>query len=102
VTFWGFEGLQDGLDALEEAGGDSALISSVNDKDVYEIRMTANLSLTRKLGKTSTLIFYLQNIPVIGDNKRYGYNSGQNRSYPSKSGWIEEPMVFGLSYLLKF
>jgi outer membrane receptor protein involved in Fe transport len=102
VTFWGFEGLMDGLDALEEAGGDAAAIAEVRSKDAYKIRMTANISLARKLGKASTLILYLQNIPVIGDNKRYGYSSGYKNTYPDKSNWIEEPMVFGLSYLLKF
>ena len=102
VTFWGFEGEKDGLDALEAAGGDSASIADVRKKDVHEIRMTANLSLACKLAKTSTLILYLQNIPVIGDNKRYGYNSGYVDSYPNKVIWIEEPMIFGISYRLRF
>lgn len=102
VTFWGFEGLMDGLDALENAGGEAAPIAAVRDKDVYEMRMTANLSLAYKLAKTSTLIFYLQNIPVIGDNKRYGYSSGYKNSYPDKSSWIEEPTALGISYRVKF
>jgi len=101
-TLWGFEGSKDGLDALEEAGGDAASIDDIHDRDAYDIEVTANLSLTWRVDKLSTLTAFVHSIPIIGDNKRYSYSSGFKRAYPDKVSWIEEPTVVGLSYLLKF
>ncbi|OGP66206.1 MAG: hypothetical protein A2169_00935 [Deltaproteobacteria bacterium RBG_13_47_9] len=101
-AFWGFQGRKDGLDALEEAGGDAAKIDNIRDKDAYDIEVTANLSLTYCVNKLSTLTVFVHSIPVIGDNKRYSYSSGFKNSYPDKVSWIEEPTVVGVSYLLKF
>ena len=101
-ALWGFQGREDGLDALQEAGGDAASIADVYDKDVYDIEVAANLSLTYRLNKLSTLTVFVHNIPVIGDNKRYSYSSGFKKTTPDKVSWIEEPTVVGISYLLKF
>jgi hypothetical protein len=101
-TLWGFQGRKDGLDALEEAGGEAAMIDDIRSKDAYDIEVTANVSLTYRVNKLSSLTVYVQNIPVIGDNKRYSYSSGFKKTYPDKVSWIEEPTVVGISYLLKF
>jgi len=99
---WGFDGRKDGLEALEEAGGNTADIDEIRDHDAYETEVTADLSLRYRICKWSDVILYLQNIPVLGDNKRYSYSSGFKRSYPDKVSWIEEPMAFGIRYLMKF
>jgi outer membrane receptor protein involved in Fe transport len=101
-TLWGFEGCRDGLEALEEAGGTPARIRDVKDHDAYDLEITANLSLTYHIHKSADLTFYVQNIPVIGDNKRYSYSSGYKKPYPDKSSWIEEPTAVGVRYSIRF
>lgn len=101
-VLWGFEGCKDGLKALEEAGGTPARIDDVWDHDAYDLEMTANLSLTYHFNKSSDLTLYVQNIPVIGDNKRYSYSSGYKKAYPDKSSWIEEPIAVGFQYRFRF
>lgn len=100
--FWGFTGNQDGLDALSEAIGGSAAINSIRDHDAYETEIKANVSLTYHINPSSDLTFFVQNIPLLGDNKRYSYSSGYKKSYPDKSSWVEEPTVFGLQYHVRF
>ena len=102
VTFWGFEGRKDGLDALTNGGSTSVVIDDVNDHNVYDLEMKANISLTFHLNKNADLSLFGQNIPVAGDNKRYSYSSGFKKSYPDKVSWIEEPAVFGLRFKATF
>ena len=102
VTFWGFEGCKDGLDALAKAGGYQQAIDDINNKNAYDLELKTNLSLTFRLNENADIILFGQNIPVIGDNKRYGYSSGFKRAYPDKANWIEEPSVFGVKFKAKF
>jgi outer membrane receptor protein involved in Fe transport len=99
---WGFEGSEDGLNALSDAGGNSAAIDNIRDKDAYGIEISANLSLTYNINKDARFRFFVQNIPIVGDNKRYSYSSGYKLPYPDKTSWIEEPMVVGFSYRVRF
>lgn len=99
---WGFEGREDGLDALAAAGGNAADIADVKSKDAYKTEISANFSLTWNLDETSKLTGFVHNIPVLGDNKRYSYSSGFKKTYPDKVSWIEEPTVVGISYLKRF
>jgi outer membrane receptor protein involved in Fe transport len=101
-ALWDFQGREDGLEALKQAGGDPASIAHVCEKDVYDLEIAANISLTYRLSKLSTLTVFVHNIPVTGDNKRYSYSSGFKKITPDKVSWIEEPTVVGISYLLKF
>jgi outer membrane receptor protein involved in Fe transport len=101
-VLWGFEGSMDGLDALERAGGDLPSILNIRNHNVYDTEITANLSLTYRIDKLSTLVIFVQNISVLGDNKRYSYSSGFKKSYPDKVSWVEEPTVFGISYHKRF
>jgi hypothetical protein len=102
-TFWGFEGLQDGLEAYERASGaNAANLAAVRDKDAFGVQSRANLSLTFHLTKDADFSIFLQNIAVFGDNKRYSYSSGQKNSYLDKASWVEEPMVVGVKYKLRF
>ena len=100
--FWGFEGSEDGLDALSQAGGNAAQISEVRHHDAYEAQMSANFLIGYKLTKFATLSLFVHNIPIFGDNKRYAYSSGFKNTYPDKASWVEEPTVVGLSYQLRF
>lgn len=101
-ALWGFQGRQDGLEALERAGGRAADIAEIRARDAYDVELTGNLSLAYHLSKTATLTVFVHNIPVFGDNKRYAYSSGFKKSYPDKVSWIEEPIVVGISYLGRF
>ena len=103
--FWGFEGLQDGLDALSEAGipaGAAAEIENVERHHGYDPQATGDVSLMYRLDRFADVTFFVQNIPIIGDNKRYSYSSGFRKNYPDKTSWIEEPIVFGLRYRVRF
>jgi phosphoglycerol transferase MdoB-like AlkP superfamily enzyme len=101
-AFWGFEGYKKGLDAFERAGGDAAGIQKIRDHDAFGAKVGANISLTYHVNKSADLMVFVQNIPVIGDNKRYSYSSGQKNRYPDKTAWVEEPMVVGLRYCVRF
>jgi outer membrane cobalamin receptor len=99
---WGFAGSRDGLNALSEAGGNAAEIDDVRRHHAYDPEISANFSLTYKVNQYASLMLFVQNIPILGDNKRYGYSSGFKYSYPDKVTWIEEPTVVGVSYKLTF
>ncbi len=100
--FWGFEGAEDGLHGLEEAGGNSEQIRKIRHQSAYEAQMSANFSIGYKLTKYAMLSLFVHNIPVFGDNKRYAYSSGYKNTYPDKTSWVEEPTVVGISYRLNF
>jgi len=103
--FWGFEGLQDGLDALSVAGIPAEAAAEIEDIERhhgYDMQVTGDVSLMYRLDRFADVTFFVQNIPIIGDNKRYSYSSGFRRNYPDKTSWVEEPLVFGLRYRLRF
>jgi hypothetical protein len=101
-TLWGFEGSEAGLDALAKAGGTAAAVADIRQHHAYDPQITADLSFTYRLTKASSFMVFIQNIPILGHNKRYSYSSGFKNAYPDKVSWIEEPTVVGLSYSLKF
>jgi hypothetical protein len=76
-ALWGFQGRKDGLDALQEAGGDATSINDIYDRDAYDVEVAVNLSLTYRVNMLSTLTVFVHNIPVVGDNKRYSYAAGR-------------------------
>ncbi|MFA5292011.1 MAG: TonB-dependent receptor [Phycisphaerae bacterium] len=102
VAFWGFEGYKDGLDAFEEAGGDAASIQTIRDHDAFKPEIRANISLTWHINKSADFTVFVQNIPLLGDNKRYSYSSGQKNIYADKTAWVEEPLVVGFKYKIRF
>jgi len=55
-----------------------------------------------RLDSFADVTLFVQNIPLFGDNKRYSYSSGFRKNYPDKTNWIEEPIVVGFSYMVKF
>lgn len=101
-TLWGFEGYEDGLEALERAGGDADDIRRIRHENAFEPEITANVSLTWHVNKSADLTVFVHSIPVLGDNKRYSYSSGFKKAYPDKVSWIEEPTVVGVRYHLRF
>jgi outer membrane receptor protein involved in Fe transport len=108
-VIWGFEGSKEGLenlnDALVQAGGNAVnvdTIKAMNSHHIYDTAVTANLSLTYHINKSADLTAFLQGIPVIGDNKRYAYSSGFKTPHPEKASWVEEPMVVGFKYKIRF
>jgi outer membrane receptor protein involved in Fe transport len=102
-AFWGFEGYKKGMDALAKAyGSNAANIQKIRDHDAFGAKVGANISLTYHVNKSADLMVFVQNIPVFGDNKRYAYSSGQKLFYPDKTSWVEEPMVVGFRYCVRF
>jgi hypothetical protein len=80
----------------------AAEIEDVERHHGYDPQVTGDVSLMYRLDRFADVTFFVQNIPIIGDNKRYSYSSGFRRNYPDKTSWIEEPIVFGLRYRLRF
>jgi len=66
------------------------------------MQVAANVSLTYHINKDSGVTVFVQGIPLIGDNKRYGYSSGFKLSYADKVSWIEEPTVVGFKWYMQF
>jgi hypothetical protein len=102
MAFWGFQGYKDGLEAFERAGGDAASIQKIKDQDAFGAEVKANVSLTWHVNKSADFMVFVQNIPVFGGNKRYAYSSGQKNVYADKTSWIEEPLVVGVTYKIRF
>lgn len=102
VAFWGFEGLKNGLDAFEQAGGNAASIQLIKHHNAFDAEVKTNISLTYHINKSADVSVFVQNIPIIGDNKRYSYSSGQKNRYADKTAWVEEPTVVGLRYCVRF
>jgi outer membrane receptor protein involved in Fe transport len=103
--FWGFEGLQDGLDALSEAGIPAVAAAEIEDAErhhAYGPQATGGVSLMYRFDRFADVTFFVQGIPLYGDNKRYSYSSGFRKNYPDKTSWIEEPIVIGFSYRVRF
>lgn len=101
-VFWGFEGSKDGLNALSDGGVSAAVIDNVNAHHAFDTQVSANVSLTYHINKSADVTVFVQNIPVIGNNKRYGYSSGYEQNAPERTCWVEEPTVVGLRYNFKF
>jgi hypothetical protein len=101
-AFWGFQGYKDGLEAFARAGGNDTVIDQIRGQDAFGILIKANVSLTYHINKNADAMIFVQNIPIMGGNKRYAYNSGYSAAFPDKTSWVEEPMVVGVAYKIRF
>jgi hypothetical protein len=104
-TLWGFQGSEDAMNALYAATNSTGrrIIAEERDHDVYGMLITANLSLTYHVNKSADFMVFVQNIPVHGENKRYTYSTGPQYPDPrNKICWVEEPMVVGFTYKIRF
>jgi hypothetical protein len=100
---WGFPGGKDGLDMVRHGGGYMEAADPVlKDKHAYGTLITGNVSLTLHASKSADIAVYVQNIPIYGENKRYGYSSGITRATAEKTAWIEEPMIVGARLTARF
>ena len=100
---WDYQGAKDGLISLEnsvqgqpeEAAVEQSL-QEVRDKGIYEYDFRLNISLHMQLKKDSTVKFYIQNLLGANDNKRYSFDSGNNRATPKRVRYTEEPRSYGI------
>jgi outer membrane receptor protein involved in Fe transport len=101
-AFWGMQGAKDGLTAFALANPTNTSVAEIQRHNPYDIKISGNVSLTYHINKDSGVIVFVENIPIIGDNKRYSYSSGFKNSYPDKVSWIEEPTVVGFKWYFRF
>ena len=101
ILYWGLEGAQDGLDALERsvAGTPSqavadAAVAKIRDKNTYKAFFTLNASTKYMLLEALSLNLYMMNI--LGTDRRYSYDGGLNRDVPHRTAFIEEPRTVGV------
>ncbi|HSV26658.1 MAG TPA: hypothetical protein VLH60_02090, partial [Sedimentisphaerales bacterium] len=101
-VFWGFTGAKDGVDMVRRGGGWPLPYDELEERDAHGMLINGNVSLTWHFDRFADLSFYVQNIPIRGDNKRYAYSSGHRRAVPDRTGWIEEPMMVGARFTARF
>ena len=102
-VFWGFDGAQDGLSAIEAATRGSVIeapedraLALVRAKDTYGMDARVNTSASYAPVRSLQLTAYAMNLLGVGDNKRYSYDAGIQGAWPARVGFVEEPMLFGI------
>lgn len=107
-VFWGFQGAQDGLDALEAAinalpAYDSIqkkrsldALADIRSKDAYGLDWRMNASIAWRFLPWASVTASCQNLLGSNDNKRYVYDAGNDKIYASRASWLEEPRTFAL------
>lgn len=105
-VYWGFQGMKDGLKALENAFDTvsapikseiQAMVSELNKNKVYGTDLRVNFSVSVRFLRNFTAVAYIQNLVGTGKNKRYFYDSGiVSATAPSKIQYLQEPRAFGL------
>lgn len=107
--YWDMQGAKDGLSAVEQAleGTEEEedlqiILNDLNDKDVYESEFRLNTSVNLRLHKDMSLDFYIQNLWVSNDAKRYAEDSGNTRSSPRRVRFVEEPTMYSLKFSYRF
>ncbi len=106
---WDFQGAKDGLSALadavdglpEEAAVDAA-IRRVQDVGAYDYDFRLNASLDYEFNENLSAQVFVQNLLGRDGNKRYSYDTGNNRASPKRVRFTEEPRAFGFSMSYQF
>lgn len=104
-----FQGAKDGLTGLENAvdgepveADTDAAIKKVKDKDVYDYDLRLNASLTYQLDDNLSMSFFVQNLLGSNNNKRYSYDTGNDRTSPKRVRFVEEERTFGITVRYRF
>lgn len=108
-VFWNYQGKKDGLEMYENAyaaaGGNAAmdnLAAKLRRKDFGGLNTKLNCSLSRTYrSRKADYTFTAYGLNLLGF-KRYVYDSGNTRAYPSKFSWVEEPASVGVNAEVKF
>jgi outer membrane receptor protein involved in Fe transport len=107
-VFWGFQGADDGLTALETAvnalpARDSVqkkrsmdAINDIRSKDAYQLDFRLNASAAWRFVPWASVTVFSQNLLGLNGNKRYVYDAGNNTIYASRASWMEEPRTVGV------
>ena len=101
-VLWDFQGAKDGLSALASAvsglpeeAAVLAAIGKVNAADTYEYDFRLNASLDFQFTKGLSGQLFAQNLIGANGNKRYSYDTGNNRASPKRARFTEEARAFG-------
>jgi outer membrane receptor protein involved in Fe transport len=121
-VLWGFQGGLDGLSGLEaavnalpvgtlngkavtdsvakvQAGvkqGALDAIAAVREENIYDADFRLNASAAWRFLPWASTTVYCQNLLGSYGNKRYAFDAGNDKIYPSRANWVEEPRTFGL------
>ena len=106
---WDYQGAKDGLTGLanaveglpEEAAVEAAL-DRVDDVDAYEYDFRLNASVDYEFNEKVSVQIFAQNLLGRNDNKRYSYDTGNDRASPKRVRFTEEPRTFGASVSCRF
>lgn len=108
--FWKYEGIHDQLNMVQEGTRGTvyqdaswATVADARKRHAGELNMRWNASVGYALTQQATVYVYGMNLIPIHGNHRYYYDSGSLAGpYPTRVGWIEEPRVFGVKYVVDF
>ncbi|MBN2714366.1 MAG: TonB-dependent receptor plug domain-containing protein [Deltaproteobacteria bacterium] len=108
--FWKYEGIHDQLRVVENAVSGTVyqadamtLVNDARRRHAGDFNLRWNASVGYSLSQQATLYFYVMNIVPIHGNHRYYYDSGSlSGPYPTRIGWVEEPRVLGVRYVINF
>ena len=78
------------------------VIADVEDKKTYKMNVRMNVSISYKLWDSIEAILYVHSIPLVNNNHRYSYDSGNSKLSPNKIGIVEEPTFIGAKMLWTF
>lgn len=102
---WDYQGakgslssLSDAVVGLPEESLVQAALEKVQDAKVYDYDFRVNASLQYNFDNSLSVRIYVQNLLGRHDNKRYFYDTGNNRSSPKRVRVTEEPQTFGIRF----
>lgn len=106
---WDFQGAKDGLtgladavDGLPEEPAVDAAIQKAEDAGAYEYDFRLNASVSAEAGEHLTIQVFGQNLLGQDGNKRYSYDTGNNKASPHRVRFVEEPRTFGVRAIYEF
>lgn len=77
-------------------------IDTIEKKSVYDYDFRTNVSFAYKMTKALSIQLFMQNILGKSENKRYSFDTGNNRAAPRRVRYVEEPRTFGLQLEYSF
>lgn len=99
---WGRQGAFDGLTTARRTTRALETIEAARDAGAHlsEARLGARIAWI--LDPRLTIALRASDVPLLGDNARYLYDSGHTEPWGDGLAWIEEPAALGADLTVRF
>jgi outer membrane receptor protein involved in Fe transport len=101
-AFWGMQGAQDGLTALENTTASTPVggqvqqaVEAIHEQNGYGVDFNLDASVQAQLTESLSVTAYGANL--AGTSRRYFYDAGNTTPAPFRFSWVDEPRTFGAS-----